>query len=278
MNRSIRARWGFTLIELLVVISIIGVLIALLLPAVQSAREAARRTQCVNNLKQLGIAVNSYLTSTNVLPCQTLDNVIPTGAIGGGKTGGAPFTLQWFTSWTAGLLPNLDQQPMYSALNFNVPMYEFAPPVYGANTTVALTSISTFLCPSESLVKTPSYSSSAAGFTGQFAVSNYAGNYGGPANIKACSGTIVPVTGNNAVFASMTMNGEKAPLTAGPVASRRSSMAPPTRHCSVNTFCILRTSVASSIPASRLAASTLSAACFRRRSAWSSTKGIRPIP
>ena len=79
MNRSIRARWGFTLIELLVVISIIGVLIALLLPAVQSARESARRTQCVNNLKQLGIAVQSYITSANVLPAQTLDNVIPPG-------------------------------------------------------------------------------------------------------------------------------------------------------------------------------------------------------
>jgi prepilin-type N-terminal cleavage/methylation domain-containing protein/prepilin-type processing-associated H-X9-DG protein len=218
MNRSIRARWGFTLIELLVVISIIGVLIALLLPAVQSARESARRTQCVNNLKQLGIATISYLTSASVLPAQTLDNVIPTGAIGlGGKTGGTPFTLQWFTSWTAGLLPNLDQQAMYSALNFSVPMYEFAAPIYGANTTVALTSISTFLCPSESLSKTPSYAASAAGFTGQFAVSNYAGNYGGPANIRACSGTIVPVTGNNLVFASMTMNGEKAPSTAGPV-------------------------------------------------------------
>jgi prepilin-type N-terminal cleavage/methylation domain-containing protein/prepilin-type processing-associated H-X9-DG protein len=217
MNRSIRARSGFTLIELLVVISIIGVLIALLLPAVQSARESARRTQCVNNLKQLGIATISYVTSANVLPSQTLDNVIPTGAIGGGKGGGAPFTLQWFTSWTAGLLPNLDQQAMYSALNFSVPMFEYAAPIYGANTTVALTSISTFLCPSESLGKTPSYAASAAGFTGQFAVSNYAGNYGGPANIRACSGTIVPVTGNNLVFASMTMNGETAPKTAGPV-------------------------------------------------------------
>jgi prepilin-type N-terminal cleavage/methylation domain-containing protein/prepilin-type processing-associated H-X9-DG protein len=215
MNRSIHARWGFTLIELLVVISIIGVLIALLLPAVQSAREASRRAQCVNNLKQLGIAVNSYLTAINVLPSQTLDNVVPPGATSGKNAPAAP--VQWFTPWAAGLLPNMDQQPLYSALNFYVPMFEFTPPIYGANTTVALASISTFLCPSESFPKTPSYAVSGTGFTGQFAVSNYAGNYGGPGNIKACSGTIIPVTGNNLVFSMMTANGEIAPKSAGPV-------------------------------------------------------------
>ena len=201
------------------VISIIGVLIALLLPAVQSAREAARRTQCVNNLKQLGIAVQSYVTSINVLPSQTLDNVVPPGATNP-KTGTGTAKLQWFTSWTAGLLPHLDQQPLYSAINFSAPMFEFAPPIYGANTTVALTSISTFLCPSESSIKTPSFtlsSGSATGYTGQFAVSNYAGNYGGPAMVRACGGTIIPVTGNNLVFAMMTANGENAPKTGGPV-------------------------------------------------------------
>ncbi len=212
MNRSFHPRSGFTLIELLVVISIIGVLIALLLPAVQSARESARRTQCINNLKQLGVAVQSYIGSANVLPSQTLDNVIPPGGTGG--------KLQWFTSWTASILPNIEQQPLYDAINFNAPMLEYMAPIYGANTTVGLTTISTLLCPSESLSKTPSFAISASsptGYAGQFAVSNYAGDYGGPAMIKACSGTIIPVKGINLAFQLMVAGGETAPLTAGPV-------------------------------------------------------------
>ncbi len=162
MTRSTPRGSGFTLIELLVVIAIIGVLIALILPAVSSARESARRAQCLNNLKQLGLAVQSYLTAANVLPAQTLDNVIPPNGTGG--------KLQWFTSWTASILPHMEQQSLYSAINFSVPMLEFSAPIYGANTTAALVSIQTLLCPSESLTKSPSFMISATsptGYTGQ---------------------------------------------------------------------------------------------------------------
>jgi prepilin-type N-terminal cleavage/methylation domain-containing protein/prepilin-type processing-associated H-X9-DG protein len=190
-------RRGFTLIELLVVIAIIAVLIALLLPAVQSAREAARRAQCTNNLKQLGLAVHNYLSRTDVLPAHTLDN---------SQTWG------WFASWTALLLPTMEQQPLYNALNFSMPMLElgFVSPYVGANTTVGLTTISTLLCPSESISKSPNFNAV------EYAMSNYAGNYGGPANIRSCTGTIVPVQGST-IFGLMAFLGGSAPASAGPV-------------------------------------------------------------
>ena len=211
MTRLFRPRRGFTLIELLVVIAIIGVLIALLLPAVQSARESARRTQCLNNLKQLALAISNYQTQHNVLPAQTTQNTLVVGK--------SAF-VQWWTSWTASLLPHIEQQPMYNALNFNAPMLEMAPPLSGANTTVALTPIKTLLCPSESLDRSPSFAfaSGGSGYTGQFAVSNYACNYGGPAMIRSCSGTIIPNQGkNNLVFNQIVQSGGTAPAAAGPI-------------------------------------------------------------
>jgi prepilin-type N-terminal cleavage/methylation domain-containing protein/prepilin-type processing-associated H-X9-DG protein len=212
MIRPVRPRDAFTLIELLVVIAIIGVLIGLLLPAVQSARESARRTQCVNNLKQLALAAQSYLTATNVFPAQTLDNVMLANGTG---------TVNWFTSWTASILPNLEQRPLFSAINFNVPMMEMAPPILGANTTVGLTTLSTLLCPSESVGKTLTFSLSSGagtnGYTAQFAVSNYAGNYGGPPMIRSCNGPIVPVGGKTLVFNLMTAAKLATPASAGPV-------------------------------------------------------------
>jgi prepilin-type N-terminal cleavage/methylation domain-containing protein/prepilin-type processing-associated H-X9-DG protein len=172
------ARRGFTLIELLVVIAIIAVLIALLLPAVQSAREAARRAQCVNNLKQLGLAVHNYASANNVFPNQTLQNTT---------------YWAWEPSWAAFLLPNLEQGPLYNAINFSVPMLDLGPFTgvsFPQNTTAGLTFLPTFICPSESIVH-------PASFTGvEYAQTSYAGNYGGPAMMTSCNGLIVPGKGD----------------------------------------------------------------------------------
>src|SRR6185295_18910602 len=102
----------FTLIELLVVIAIIGVLISLLLPAVQAAREAARRAQCVNNLKQLGLAMHNYSSAHGSFPMGSA----PTTVAGQGVRNG-------WGNWSAQalLLPFLEQQPLYNAMNVYLP-------------------------------------------------------------------------------------------------------------------------------------------------------------
>jgi prepilin-type N-terminal cleavage/methylation domain-containing protein/prepilin-type processing-associated H-X9-DG protein len=176
MRRRLHVHRGFTLIELLVVIAIIAVLIALLLPAVQSAREAARRAQCVNNLKQLGLAVHNYVTQTDAFPSMVIQNTQ---------------VWAWNTPWTALILPQLEQQPMYNAINFSVAMLEigFVQPFYGANTTVGMTRLSILQCPSESEVP-------PAPNEIDFATCSYAGNLGGPAMISSYNGVIVPAGGN----------------------------------------------------------------------------------
>src|SRR5438876_8063556 len=107
----LRFRRGFTLIELLVVIAIIAVLISLLLPAVQSAREAARRAQCVNNLKQIGLALHNYHQVHNVfaMGCSSgmWDNPLP------------QYSVKQNLSVHALILPFLEQTQVYNALNFN---------------------------------------------------------------------------------------------------------------------------------------------------------------
>lgn len=126
------AKQGFTLIELLVVIAIIAVLIALLLPAVQQAREAARRTQCRNNMKQQGLALMNYESTHKVFPPARIDlsglSYVPGG--------------YYQASWTQMVLPYLDQAPLYQSYNFNLTWSD------PANLPVTTVTIPAFLCPS----------------------------------------------------------------------------------------------------------------------------------
>ena len=142
-----KKRRAFTLIELLVVIAIIAVLIALLLPAVQAAREAARRAQCVNNLKQIGLALQNYHASAGGFPVGFL---APTGAV---PANSSPQQYRW--SPLAQMTPFLEQANLANALNFDFPLgirptdgSGFWPP-YPANTTAMATRVAAFLCPSD---------------------------------------------------------------------------------------------------------------------------------
>jgi prepilin-type N-terminal cleavage/methylation domain-containing protein/prepilin-type processing-associated H-X9-DG protein len=126
-------RRGFTLIELLVVIAIISVLIALLLPAVQSAREAARRSQCVNNLMQIGIALQGYESAHEVLPPGVVNE---TGPVLDQPKG---YGFGWMTQ----VLPFFEMRNVYNHFNLKVGLYE------AANSTTRTNLIRSFLCPSD---------------------------------------------------------------------------------------------------------------------------------
>lgn len=128
MSTHTKARHGFTLIELLVVISIIAVLIALLLPAVQSAREAARRVQCVNGLKQMTLALHNYHDSHGAYPAGYR---FKTGYVWGGF------------GWGTAILPNMEQSNLYNALNIAFPAWDIA------NQTICKTHMQFYLCPSD---------------------------------------------------------------------------------------------------------------------------------
>src|SRR6056297_1707513 len=143
-------RRGFTLVELLVVIAIIGVLVGLLLPAVQSAREAARRMQCSNHLKQLGLALHNYHSAFQHLPAGYVSFATRDGS-GPASAGIDPVT--WDAApgwgWTAGILPQMEQSALASQLDFDRPIWD---PV---NAEAIATTLPTLLCPSSAGPKEP---------------------------------------------------------------------------------------------------------------------------
>jgi prepilin-type N-terminal cleavage/methylation domain-containing protein/prepilin-type processing-associated H-X9-DG protein len=154
-NRSSRTlvSRGFTLIELLVVIAIIAVLIALLLPAVQSAREAARRAQCVNNLKQLGLGVANYESAQGGYPASYGASASPTD--------------QWGTwgAWSpqALLLPFVEQAPLYNSINFNCVSHGDQGHTDVMQRSAITTRIASYICPSAPLPSGTYYGKSRPG-------------------------------------------------------------------------------------------------------------------
>jgi prepilin-type N-terminal cleavage/methylation domain-containing protein len=198
MNSSIagrRAAKGFTLVELLVVIAIIGLLIALLLPAVQAAREAARRTQCLNNLKQIGVALHNYHAANNRFPTQTTGSAPEGSRCGGG-----------FYSWMVPLLPMLEQPALHQSIDRNVGMMDqcdlagsghYAKLTISAvhpNAKAAATLVSVFLCPSDSFEPAATLGSAHP------APGDYAGNVGWVMGTKGATGDGEPVERSNGFF------------------------------------------------------------------------------
>jgi prepilin-type N-terminal cleavage/methylation domain-containing protein len=163
-------RRGFTLIELLVVIAIIGVLVAMLLPAVQQARKAARRAQCASNLRQVGLAMSNYHAAIGVFPPGRL-------------RGRVDHNGRCFSAY-AYLLPYLEHRPVYDAINFdlnpdNAPSAAVAGEngLQPENTTCLYTNLDVLLCPSDAFVPRPDHK----------ALHNY----------PLCTGTTFPVSPNN---------------------------------------------------------------------------------
>ena len=157
-----RALGAFTLVELLVVIAIIGALVALVLPAVQAAREASRRSHCQSNLRQIGLALVAFEDRRDELPVGCIGCKIRMPAEG------EPFVPLRFTAWTVHLLPHLEQSALYARYDFSLPSYQ------DPNRTVGSTELDALLCPSTE----PDVRHSTANLWRGMAFTDYGGIYG----------------------------------------------------------------------------------------------------
>ncbi len=200
---------GFTLIELLVVIAIIAILIALLLPAVQQAREAARRTQCKNNMKQLGLALHNYHDTFQLFPLNSMGNR---------NVGTNYMTATWgHVGWMALMLPYIEQANLYSTINWSsnagriMTNHALTPP---ANITARRTVIPGYMCPSnpqpaKQTNGTPGGDDWGSGLDG--GRTDYVGNMGWMnAGHRDCPQNPYPGNWNGAAWADASDNGQMA--------------------------------------------------------------------
>lgn len=196
-----RHRKGFTLIELLVVIAIIAVLIALLLPAVQQARESARRTQCKNNMKQIGLAFHNYHGDSNQFPKPAIITVSVATGFRFGQT----------MSWGTAILPYMDQATVYNLYNANVSCYD---PV---NAAAVITPINAFTCPSTprgaplTTFTIPAGTTLAAGYPPTAVAYNFSG---GASDYLVPSG--VRGDFSNLAYTGTNYNGDRVLMRRGP--------------------------------------------------------------
>jgi len=184
-----RKTWsrGFTLIELLVVIAIIAVLIALLLPAVQQAREAARRSQCRNGLKQVAVALHNYHDTHRVFPPGQM-NYIGSDIVSGAAAGGAR------TGWMQQLLPFIDQMAIFNRMRTNIPAYACCD---RTNYPDVENIIPVLMCPSDNAnPKTVTVAGNQQGFHGNYVLCGASTNFG-----------------NSGVGLGVTLNGIFFPLS-----------------------------------------------------------------
>jgi prepilin-type N-terminal cleavage/methylation domain-containing protein len=201
-GRPGEGRAGFTLIELLVVVAVIGLLVALLLPALSSVVSAARRTRCMANLKQIGLALRAYHTTHGMFPIH-----MSAGRLESARSN-APCTTAYF-SWHARLLPYLEQQAVYDLINFDRSMADTCDRASVAqayisadhpNATAANARIDTFLCPEDGAENNASMGSALP------APTSYAGNMGWPMFSTGIDGRRSVPAPPNGFFVSATLD------------------------------------------------------------------------